>query len=145
VGGDAHESGVGDPLAVDQDYIRASFQLGKSFQENGRFPERKKAGDVGERALPLGRGAFQQGQIGIGKDKKGGEQLFICAAVRNVSSGDRFERSLRRPEPQLFAQLLLNSNSLSGTDFPGMEEGNSQFFTTEAQRPQRSMNKNVKT
>ena len=97
MGGDAHGSWMGDPLAVDQNYIRAPSQFGKSFQESRGFPERKKTGDVGERAPPPGRGAFQEGQIGIGKRKKGGEQFFICAAVRNISGGDCFERSLGRP------------------------------------------------
>jgi hypothetical protein len=132
---------MGDSLAVDQDTIRATFEFGKSFQENRGFPERKKPGDVRERAPPPGRGAFQEGQIGIGKHKKGGEHFFICAAVRNVSGRDRFERSFGRLEPQLFPQLLLNPDGPSGSDFPRMAERSFQFFTTEVQRSQRSIKK----
>jgi hypothetical protein len=70
MGGYAHGPGVGNSLAIDQDQIRSSCQPEECFQQDWGFPEGEEARDVGKRGVAFGRCPFQEGQIGVGEEKK---------------------------------------------------------------------------
>jgi len=98
MGSNTHRSGMGDALAVGQNQIWLRLQFRKSLQQDRCFPEGKKTGNIRKGGPSLIRGAFQEDQIGIAEDKKGGIAPVIRAAVRDIAGADFFPRNFRRPK-----------------------------------------------
>ena len=134
MGGNTHGSGMGDPLAVEQNQVGYGLQPGEGPQQKGSFPEGEQAGDVGKRDPSPGRGRFPKGQVGIREEKKGGIELIIRKAIRHIRGGDGPEFFPGGTEDQSPAQFLLNPDGFRGGDFPGVGGGNFQCFTTERRK-----------